>query len=497
MEVGGYRGTDIVRESLRSVVWRGLRRSDGRPVVIKTPAPHLAPAQVRARFRNEWLIAQLVDAPELVEVLELIDEPTALALVFADDDPELRALDEHALAQPPDTAACVRVALAVLDALTHLHAKSVVHKDIKPSNVLVNPDYGRAVLIDFGISAVLPRELRWTTGARIEGTLGYMPPEQTGRIDRAVDYRSDYYSLGATLYWLLTGERLFPELREASELIHAQLTRVPPLAHERAPERRLPPVLSRVVAKLLRKSADERYQGSHGLRQDLRRILDALEGPGEVPEFAIASRDPSERLRPPQRLYGRDTQRARLLELHRQARPSAPSLARVRGPSGSGKSALLDDLRSALTQEGASSVFSVRKFDQYSQADPRTGLGRILEGMLVAVRDHPEVPERALAGAMAEAMGANASLLRPLVPSLGPMLDALAPRPEATSAPPSVGPAEQRDRFWDTVEGFVEVLRRAPVAQVLVLDDVQWADATSLRLVELLVRPSPADAPER
>ncbi|MCA9686251.1 MAG: serine/threonine protein kinase, partial [Myxococcales bacterium] len=313
----GYTRSATIHESSRSVIERGVRRRDGLPVVIKRAAPGIPPAQSLLRLRNEWFICRIFDAPEIIRVLELIEEGDEVALVFAGDE-RLVALDQRERAGPMDIRESLVVALGILDALAVIHGKSVVHKDIKPGNILIDPESRRVVLIDFGIAGVVPRELgRSRVDPRCEGTLGYMPPEQTGRVSRAVDYRSDYYGLGATLYWMLAGERPFAELREPGELIHAQLTRVPALLDERRPE--VPQSLARIVAKLLSKAAEDRYQGSFGLRADLLRCLAVLDG--EVPDeaFELATVDPSERLRQPRTLHGREPQLSRLRALHRRA----------------------------------------------------------------------------------------------------------------------------------------------------------------------------------
>jgi predicted ATPase/signal transduction histidine kinase len=465
MEYGEYQSTILIRESLRSVVQRGIHRGDGREVVIKTPAPQVPPAESLPRFRNEWFITRMFDTPSVAKVIELIESPNETALIF-DSHEGLFALDERGADGQPlfSVRQTLVVALGIVDALVAIHAKGVVHKDIKPGNLVVDAGLERVVLIDFGIATVVPRELGPPrAAAAFEGTLGYMAPEQTGRINRPIDYRSDYYGLGATLYWMLSGAHPFASLQDQSELIHALLTRAPPLLSELRPE--LPQVLARIVAKLLATAADDRYQGSFGLRADLSRCLAALDERGEIEDFELATIDPSERLRQPRRLYGRERERALLLDA--QAR-EGPRLVVVRGPSGSGKSVLVNELR------GQPTVFARCKFDQYAQASPHAGVGHILGSLLEQVITSEQVRARVSA-----ALGRNGAVLLDIIPEIE---DVLGAQLEVNK----VGPAEARDRFWDTLERFADALLIPTLSFVLFIDDVQWADASSLRLIESL-----------
>jgi predicted ATPase/signal transduction histidine kinase/CheY-like chemotaxis protein len=478
MEYGEYQSTSLIRESLRSVVQRGIHRGDAREVVIKTPAPHVPPAESLPRFRNEWFITRMFDTPTIARVIELIESPNETALIFESHE-GLIALDERVarLERVGDTQPLLSVrqslivALGVLDALAAIHAKSVVHKDIKPSNLLVDVELDRIVLIDFGIATVVPRELGPPRAAgAFEGTLGYMAPEQTGRINRPIDYRSDYYGLGATLYWMLGGVHPFASLPDHSELIHALLTRAPPLLSELRPE--LPPVLVRIVGKLLSTAADERYQGSFGLRADLSRCLAALDDHGEIEDFALATVDPSERLRQPRRLYGRERERALLLDVHAQAIEDGPRLVMIRGPSGSGKSVLVNELREAVCEQPT--VFARCKFDQYAQASPHAGVGHILGSLLEQM-----ITSQPMRARVSEALGPNGAVLLDIIPEIEAVLGV---QLEVNK----VGPAEARDRFWDTLERFADALLIPTLNFVLFIDDVQWADASSLRLIETL-----------
>ena len=479
MDEGAYQSTSLIRESPRTLVQRGVRVRDGLEVVIKSAAAHVPPAESLPRYRNEWFITRMFDTPEVARVLELIEGAHETALIFASN-PGLIALDEWVANRRPPAPASLRqslvLALGIVDALATIHAKRVVHKDIKPSNLLVDASLERVVLIDFGVATLVPRALeRPALEGRFEGTLGYMPPEQTGRINQPIDYRSDYYGLGATLHWLLCGAAPFAELDDQAERIHALLTRAPPSLTELRPE--LPPVVAKIVAKLLSPAAEDRYQGSFGLRADLSRCLATLDPEGTIADFELATLDPSERLRPPRRLHGRESERARLLAQHARAATDGPRLVVVGGPSGSGKSALVHELRDAVAERA--SVFVRCKFDQYAQASAHAGVGKILGSLLAQLGHRAGKNLEPLRERVREALGPNGALLGAFIPEiellLGAQLDVV-----------KVGPAESRDRFWDTLERFAAALLVPSLDFVIFIDDVQWADASSLRLIESL-----------
>jgi PAS domain S-box-containing protein len=475
MPVGEYESTGLIRESARSVIARGVRVRDGLEVVLKSSAPHVPPAESLARLRNEWFIARMFDTPRVSRVVELIEDGGELMIVFERSEGMI-ALDQRVGSGRLELGQCLQLALELVDALADIHQKSVVHKDVKPANILVDVELSRAKLIDFGIATIIARELgRPLSDAGFGGTAGYMPPEQTGRVNRPVDHRSDYYGLGATMYWMLSGGHPFAEFGDRSELIHAQLTRVPPLLCELDPT--IPPVVARIVAKLLRKAAEDRYQGSFGLRADLSRCLSELDERGEISDFEIATIDPGERLQPPRRLHGREAQRNTLAAAHQRASSEGPVLVVVRGASGSGKTALVQELRDQLDERRV--VFAACKFDQYTRASPHAGVGRILGSLLNQLTSGSLVAESRLHARAREALGPNGRLLSDIVPELEPMLGSQA-------EPIRVGPAEARDRFWDTLERFTEALLIPELHFVLFIDDVQWADGSSLRLLEAL-----------
>lgn len=266
------------------------------------------------------------------------------------------------------------VALHLAEALARLHERRIIHKDINPSNIVLNPKTGELRLIDFGSASLLPREDQQVSSPNgFEGTLPYMSPEQTGRMNRGVDWRSDLYSLGATFYHLLTQRPPF-EARDALELVHCHLARPPVPPHVHAPS--VPQVLSRLVLKLLARTAEERYRSAHGLVVDLAECRQRLLASGGVPEFELGREDLAERFQVPQRLYGREAEVELLLRAFERVSQGPSELLLLRGYAGIGKSALVHEVHKPVTREHG--YFAKSKFDQFQRNQPFTALARTL-----------------------------------------------------------------------------------------------------------------------
>ncbi|ERT03709.1 AAA ATPase domain protein, partial [Lyngbya aestuarii BL J] len=266
----------------------------------------------------------------------------------------------------------LKIAISLCDALEILYRERIIHKDIKPANILIQPETLQIKLIDFSISSQLPKEIPEIDNPNVlEGTLAYISPEQTGRMNRGIDYRTDFYSLGVTFYELLIGELPF-ESNDPMELVHCHLAKILPLVHEINSE--IPPVLSKIVSKLMAKNTEDRYQSALGLKYDLEKCLTQLQETGEIKDFEIGQRDISDRFLIPDKLYGRETEVKTLLEaFERVSNPprgkgGGSEMMLVAGFSGIGKTAVVNEVHKPIVRQRG--YFIKGKFDQFQRNIP-------------------------------------------------------------------------------------------------------------------------------
>lgn len=485
-----------LHQSASTRVFRGTDRVDGRPVIIKMPGEHALPAPAR-RLRDEHELLRGLAVPGVPRVHSLLDGPGELALVLEDDGGESLARRLAAGLLPLGDA--LDVASQVAEILGQLHSCGVIHKDLNPNNILIRraaDGHGseklHASLIDFNLATMLPRELpSLKSPEHLEGTLAYLAPEQSGRMGRTVDYRADLYSLGVTLFQLLTGQLPFAS-RDALELLHCHIARLPPLASSLNPA--VPAVLSRIAARLMAKTADERYRSAFGVRSDLDECRRQLAATGHIGDFAIAQHDPADRFLLPERLYGRAAEVAALeAALGRVQRRGRPELFLVSGAGGIGKSAVIAELHKCMVMGG---VFIAGKFDQLQRDSPYSALlaaiGQLLRRILGESEQRVAAWRRRLGRALS---GAGAALVE-VLPELGLILGPQPPLPE-------VPPSESRIRFRNAFARLMKALssgdassaktdgERSTEALVLFLDDLQWADAATLEILpQLLADPA-------
>jgi PAS domain S-box-containing protein len=377
-----------------------------------------------------------------------------------------------------DCETFLRLAIGIASALAKVHQSGLVHKDVKPANILVNPDSGEVRLTGFGLASRLKRErLRPEPPESIAGTLAYMAPEQTGRMNRSVDSRSDLYAFGVTLYQMLTGSLPFTAV-DPMELVHCHIAReaVPP--QERVAH--LAPILSAIVMKLLAKTPEERYQTAAGVEADLRRCLTER----RINEFPLGERDTPDQLMIPEKLYGRSRELETLrAAFERIVKNGAPELVLVSGYSGIGKSAIVNELHQALVPSRG--LFAAGKSDQYKRDIPYSTLAQAFRSLLRPLLGKSEAELAAWRDALLEALGPNAGLVVDLVPEVAHIIGQPEPVPE-------LPPQDAHQRFQRIFRRFIEVFARPEHPLVLFLDDLQWLDVATLDLIEdLLTRSHP------
>jgi predicted ATPase/signal transduction histidine kinase/tRNA A-37 threonylcarbamoyl transferase component Bud32 len=461
-------------EGQNSIIFRGVLADGQTRVVIKVLKGEYPSPRALRQLRREYATLRELDIPGVIRVFSLESYGNGLALVMEDDGGV--PLSEIIRGEALQPRRALELAIALSDTLARLHERGIIHKDIKPHNILVNSATGAVKLIDFGIATNLAHAAAPVASPEaIEGTLMYMSPEQSGRVNRVVDQRSDLYSLGVTLYEMLTGSVPFTA-QDAMELVHSHIARTPVPPWVRTPT--VPRVLSDIVMKLLAKGPEDRYQHAHGLSADLARCLAELDADGSVRPFELGLRDRADVLRIPQKLYGREAEVRALTEAYARVQDGRPELLLVSGGAGVGKSMLAQEAHKLIARSGGRVVSG--KFDLVQREVPFSALASALTDL---VRQMLTESSRTLAewqARIALALGGCGQLVVDLVPELSRVIG---PQPPL----PPLRPAESQNRFGLVMQNFVRALCPRTSPLIVLLDDLQWADAGTLSLLRLLL----------
>ena len=467
-----YTILERIHEGAATVVHRGLRAADGARVALKllrsdTPGP----AEVE-RLRAEHAMLASLSVPGIPRVFGLETVAGRLCLVM--EELPGRPLDELLRAGRVELATALKIGVALAGVIGRLHLAGVIHKDIKPQNLLVDLDTGETRLVDLGVAALRSADAPERDDV-FDGTLAYLAPEQTGRMNRRVDPRADLYSCGVTLYELFTGALPFTS-SDPVELVHSHVARAPTPPHLREPA--VPPAVSEVVLKLLAKAPEDRYQSAFGLRADLELCAERLRTSGHIEPFPPGRFDRGHELRLSSRLHGREQARQTLLAAWSRVGAGACELVLLAGPSGVGKSALVDALRAELAQRGG--YFVAGKCDQIDRGTPYAPLERALQELVRRVLGEPPAALAELRRRLLQALGPNGRVVVDLVPEIELVIG-----PQA--AVTELGPAESRNRLHMVVQRFLGAFCGPQRPLTLVLDDLQWADPATLQLLGALM----------
>jgi len=470
----GYTLHHEIFRGQRRVVFRGSRTSDGLAVVIKTaPDEFPTPGQL-AGLRREFAILSSLQIEGVARAVDLITHRDRVALVLHDPGgisfKTLIASGPLLLSRTLDTG----IQLATI--LGQLHRLGIIHKDINPNNIVVDPDSGQVTLTDFGIASRLSSEQQAPRHPHLlEGTIAYMSPEQTGRMNRDVDYRTDLYSLGVTMYEMLVGRLPF-DSSDLLELIHGHIARLPDVPSKRFPG--IPEPVSQLVMRLLAKTPEERYQSAQGVRVDLMSFADEWNATGRVTSRLLGGDDAPIRFVVPQRLYGRETEVAELREAFERVATGNTELMLVSGYSGIGKTSLIHELYKSLPRHRGHLIAG--KFDQLARDVPYRAVVQAFRGLVRQALTESDQRIREWAERLGAALGANAQVIIEVIPELEQILGPQQPAPE-------LGAAEAQNRFNRLFQKFVGAVARPDQPLVVFLDDLQWADSATLALLPFLV----------
>ncbi|MGK7927760.1 MAG: AAA family ATPase, partial [Spirulina sp.] len=491
----GYRlDPQPLHTSSRTLVYRGVREGDLHPVIVKILRSPFPSFKELVGFRNQYIITRHLEHPHIVTPLALERYGNGYALIMSDRGGI--SLGEYWSQSDRTLEEFLAIAIQLTETLHYLDRQRIIHKDLKPANILIHPETRQIELIDFTIASLLPKEHQQLASPNVlEGTLAYISPEQTGRMNRGIDYRTDFYSLGVTLYELLT--RVLPfNSSDPLELVHCHIAQTP-LAPSHFLDPRgnpYPEVLSGIILKLMAKNAEDRYQSALGLKHDLARCLQQLETTKEMTAFDLGERDRCDRFLIPEKLYGREAEVAQLLAAFdrvsgggeaqkHSGRAGISEMILVAGYSGVGKTAAIEEVHKPILEQRG--YFIRGKFDQFNRNIPFSAFVQAFRDLMRQLLGEPDGELAAWKAKILAALGESGQVLIDVIPELEDIIDPQPPVPELS------GTAAQ-NRFNLLFGKFIRVFTSPDHPLAIFLDDLQWVDSASLNLLKLLMDESEA-----
>ncbi|MCV6636101.1 AAA family ATPase [Candidatus Albibeggiatoa sp. nov. NOAA] len=473
LQLSNYHNLEKISESNNSVVYRGQNKKNHQAVILKMFKQDYPTATELNRYRQEYDILKQLNLSGVIKAYKVEKYQHSLMLVLEDFGG--MSLREWIKSETFNIETTLNIVIQITAALSQIHHANIIHKDICPANIIWNPKTKQAKLIDFGISTILPRENPTLKNPEhLEGTLNYISPEQTGRMNCSIDYRTDLYSLGVTLYELLTQTLPFKS-EDSLELIHCHIAKTPAPLHQI--NSNIPTILSDIVMKLMAKNVEDRYQSAYGLKVDLEQLLQQLKQ-NTIQTFPLAQRDFIGKFQIPQKLYGRDSEIVHLLQAFARVTTGTTEMMLVAGYSGVGKSALVHEVHKPMTAKRG--YFAAGKFDQYQRNTPYSAFIQAFNDFCRYLLTESEQQLSQWRNTILDAVGANGQVLIDIIPDLELILG---------EQPPVavVGAKEAQNRFNLVFQSFMQVICQADHPLILFIDDWQWADAASLNLIRQLL----------
>ncbi len=474
MEVLGYRIRDLIFKSDKSLIYSAYESKTQKPVILKILQQYYLSPQKIAAFKREYEITSSLHLPGVVEAYALKTWQQRPSIVLEDFNGV--SLNKLSLEGKLDWPEFLSFAIKITDSLGQVHEQNVIHKDINPSNIVWNRSNNIIKIIDFGISTKLSREITsFGNPEKIEGTLAYISPEQTGRMNRFIDYRTDFYSLGVSFYELVTGQLPFLS-NDPLELVHCHIAKAPLPPHVLRPD--TPPALEQIILKLMAKNAEERYQSAFGLKADLERCQRLLTENEPLILPFIGEDDRSARFQISQKLYGREREIITLVSAFERASEGKSQIILISGYSGIGKSALVREVYKPITQRNG--YFITGKFEQYQRDIPYMAIADACSALIRQLLGESREQIEAWREKILSTIGNGGRALIEIIPEIALIIGEQPPLDPLSAA-------DSQNQFNKVFLRFISIFTRPEHPLTLFLDDLQWADRASLQLLELLI----------
>ena len=481
-----YQVFEQIYESSSSQVYRGIREQDNLPVIFKIFTTDSPSAQTIGQYKLEYEITKRLISNFVINVYGFIQHQNKLIILL--EDIGGKSLANFLSTNKFDLIERLNLAIQISEGVGQIHEANIIHKDINPSNIVFNPETRSLKVIDFGIASDLQKETRILGQVDLlEGTLAYISPEQTGRMNRSLDYRTDLYSMGVTFYQMLTGRLPF-ESNNPLELIHHHLALEPIAPHLINPQ--IPLILSQIILKLLAKSAEERYQSASGVKTDMEQCLKQLQNHGQIKAFELAQFDITDRFLIPEKLYGRDEEVKSLLSAFSRigdaesTKGDRVEMVLVSGYSGIGKSRLVQEIQKPIAKSRG--YFISGKCEQYQRDIPYFAIIQAFQSLIKQLLIESAEDLSEWRSQLIVALGTNSHLITQMIPSLEMIIGKTSEVSAIANASTSISASESQNRFNRVFQSFIHVFTKLEHPLVIFLDDLQWTDRASLKLLEIL-----------
>jgi len=474
INIPGYQIIAKIYEGTNSIVYRAKQEPDNQSVVLKLSKGNYSTEAENNRYRKEYEVLKSLNLSGVTKAYGLEKYQNSLVIILEDFGGA--SLKKLIASEKFTILGFLRLAIKVAESLGEIHSANIIHKDINPSNIIFNQTTGELKIIDFSISSVLSRDSHQLENSKLlEGTLAYISPEQTGRMNSPIDYRTDFYSLGVTFYELLTQQLPFNNT-DAMELVHAHIAKQPKPPHEINPE--IPQIISNIVLKLLAKTAAERYQSAWGLIADLDECLNQLQMTETIVEFPLGNQDISDKFQIPPKLYGRQSEIEALMGSFERVRDGRKEMMLVTGYSGIGKSVLVQTIAQPIIRQGGYFIWG--KFDQFQRSIPYSAIVSAFSELVRIILSETEAKLHEWKNKLLAAFGSNGQIIIDVIPELELIVG---PQQRIQE----LGANETQNRFNIIFQNFIGLFCKPEHPLVIFLDDLQWADSATLKLIQLMM----------